>query len=626
MDIKMLKDIFFPYSNIRDVQKEMVLKVKKCLEEKKHLLIHAPTGLGKTAASLAPALSFALNNEITIFFLTSRHTQHKIAVDTLMEIKKKHGIDFSAVDVVGKKFMCMMPNASKMYSNEFNDYCNKIKEDKKCDFFNRIKEKGKLSVITEKLLEELKIISPSHSEKIIEICKREGLCAYEISALLSKKAKIIIADYNYIFDPYIRSNFFKRTGIKLEKSIIIVDEAHNLPKRIRDMLTKRISDVIIERAIKEAKKYGCNDVIEKLDFLKTLLINLAKDLDEKTKEKLIEKNTIINKINDKYEYICLISDFNFIGEDIREDQGYSYIGGIANFLSSWCGEDYGFARILTKTDKNIILSYRCLDPSIVAKEVVNNAYSILCMSGTLTPTLMYNDILGFNDAEQENYNSPFPRRNRLNLIIPKTTTKYTMRNEAQFKEIAKICAEIVNIIPGNSALFFPSYAIMKFVNNFFMHQCKRKIFFEDPKMDKEQRYRLLEEFKRYKEQGAVLMGVASGSFSQGVDLPGDFLKCVVVVGLPLEPPDLETKELIKYYEGKFCKGWDYGYILPAITKVLQSAGRCIRSERDKGFIVFLDERYAWRNYLKCFPSDWDVKISVNYEKYIRHFFNNITKS
>ena len=101
-----------------------------------------------------------------------------------------------------------MPNVSKLYSSEFNDYCNKIRGDKKCDFFNKINEKGKLSFITKKILEELKTISPSHSERIIEICKKEGLCAYEISALLSKRAKVIIADYNYIFDPYIRTNFF----------------------------------------------------------------------------------------------------------------------------------------------------------------------------------------------------------------------------------------------------------------------------------------------------------------------------------------------------------------------------------------------------------------------------------
>ena len=130
----------------------------------------------------------------------------------------------------------------------------------------------------------------------------------------------------------------------------------------------------------------------------------------------------------------------------------------------------------------------------------------------------------------------------------------------------------------------------------------------------------LKKFKSYKKQGAVLLGTTSGSFGEGIDLPGDFLKAVIVVGLPLQPPDLETKELIKYYDKKFQKGWDYGYILPAITKALQNAGRCIRSEKDKGIIIFLDERYSWPTYKKCFPIDWNLEITLEYEQKIKDFF------
>ena len=134
---------------------------------------------------------------------------------------------------------------------------------------------------------------------------------------------------------------------------------------------------------------------------------------------------------------------------------------------------------------------------------------------------------------------------------------------------------------------------------------------------------LLDEFKKHKEEGSVLLAVTAGNFGEGVDLPGDLLKAVIVVGLPLQKPSLEIKELINYYDKKFQKGWDYAYIYPAIIKVLQNAGRCIRSEEDKGVIIFLDERFAWESYYKCFPTDQDIKISKLYEKKVEEFFNPI---
>jgi len=153
-----------------------------------------------------------------------------------------------------------------------------------------------------------------------------------------------------------------------------------------------------------------------------------------------------------------------------------------------------------------------------------------------------------------------------------------------------------------------------------------KIIIEKQNLSKEEKEKILEEFKSNKDKGAVLLAVAAGNFGEGIDLPGDFLKGVVIIGLPLEKPDLETKELIDYYEEKYGKGFDYGYIFPAITKCLQNAGRCIRSETDKGVIIFLDERFAWENYHRCLPEDMDFKISKVYEDRISSFFNRHTNS
>jgi DNA excision repair protein ERCC-2 len=155
----------------------------------------------------------------------------------------------------------------------------------------------------------------------------------------------------------------------------------------------------------------------------------------------------------------------------------------------------------------------------------------------------------------------------------------------------------------------------------FQRLSEKTIFTEIPNMTKEEKQEMIERFKSYHKKGAVLTGVAAGSFGEGIDLPGDFLRCVVIVGLPLQVPDLEIKELIEYYDRKFGKGWDYGYTLPAITRSLQNAGRCIRSETDKGVIIFLEERFASPRYKKCFPKEWNIIVSTDFQKRIKDFFN-----
>ena len=179
--------------------------------------------------------------------------------------------------------------------------------------------------------------------------------------------------------------------------------------------------------------------------------------------------------------------------------------------------------------------------------------------------------------------------------------------------------DLVNKIKGNVFVFFSSYKIRDSIYLSFMNECKKTIFLEDSKMSKEQKLEMLERFKKYKKSGAVLLGVTSGSFGEGIDMPGDLLNGVIIVGLPLGVPDLETRELIAYFDKKYKKGWDYGYLFPAFQKTLQNAGRCIRSENDKGVIAFLDERYKWGNYFKCFPKDKNFIVASNHSSYLDVF-------
>lgn len=642
MDENRLKQLFFPHKDARKIQDELMQEVDDCIKNKKNLIVHAPTGLGKSAATIAPSLSYAIKNNLTVFFLTSRHTQHLIALDCLKRIKKKYQQDIIAVDLIGKKWMCPIPGTDDLYSSEFFDFCKSMRQDSKCEFYaNARKKSGRPQIKAQKAVEDLKRISPCSCEDLAKYCITEKLCPYEISALLAEEASIIIADYYYIFSPSIRGTFFKKTEKELANSIVIIDEGHNLPDRARELLTEKLSSFAINSAVKEAKKFRYDETANYLKALRDIFNNYQKEFEikaeqtqlEKRKkeffseenERLITKDEFVNKIKLIDDYDKIITNFQFIGDEIRERQKKSYIGSVAHFLEAWLGQDKAFARILsykkTKSNPFIVISYGCLDPSLLTKEIVNKTYSTIIMSGTLTPTSMYREILGFENAVEKEYASPFPHENRLSMIIPETTTKFTERNPEQYQKITLNAARIVNAVPGNSAVFFPSYQLRDDINKYFYGLCKKTTFIEMPGMSKTEKQDLLEKFKSYKDSGAVLLAVAAANFAEGIDLPGDLLKAVVVVGLPLQKPDLETKELIDYYEARYKKGWDYGYVFPAITKCLQSAGRCIRSETDRGIIIFLDQRFAWPNYRKCFPIDMDVKITKLYEYRIKEFFN-----
>lgn len=268
-----------------------------------------------------------------------------------------------------------------------------------------------------------------------------------------------------------------------------------------------------------------------------------------------------------------------------------------------------------------MISTVCMDPAVLTRDVFKACHSSVLMSGTLNPIEMYRDVLGFDDVIARVFPSPFPERNRLCLVVPKTTTKYSARSPQQFANIAQVSSNIANAVPGCVMVFFPSYALRDQVAERFMPLYQHTTFLEVPGLSKEQKQELLTKFSSYREQGAALLAVAAGSFGEGIDLPG-VLKGVIVVGLPLDRPTLETKELINYYDRKFGKGWDYGYTLPAMTKCIQNAGRCIRTETDRGVLAFVDERYAWPRYMNCFPPDWDVKTTALFRSSVEEFFRN----
>lgn len=614
----------FPHATVRSTQQQLMDDVAEALQTRKHLVAHAPTGLGKTAAVLSPALSLALQRDLTVFFLTSRHTQHKIVLDTLQAIKKKHNANFGATSIIGKKWMCAQENVTTMRSNDFFAYCKSLREGGKCDYYENVR--GKKTMECDIVLKEIERDAPLPTEEVVSRCSEKNSCPYEVSLMLAENAKVIVTDYYYLLHPRIRESFLRKIGKKLENAIIVFDEGHNLPARARELLTQRISTRLIQGAIKEAKKYKYDDIALQLVELEAILNGFAENL-QSNGERLLSRDALLEKIEAFTDLEEFGTKLEVAADVIREDQKKSMLGAIAEFLERWPDGDEGFSRILTKQyasggqQPNVQLSFRCLDPSIAIKDLLDQAYCTITMSGTLSPVNMFADLLGIpaNKRVAKEYPSPFPPENRLALVVPRTTTKFSQRSDAQFKSIAEHCAHVVNNVPGCVALFFPSYQIRDTVNNAFATLCTKTLFLEQPNMTKEQKQEFLDRFKGYQKSGAALLAVAAGSFGEGIDLPG-VLKAVVVVGLPLDRPDLETQQLIEYYDRKFGKGWDYGYTMPALTKTMQNAGRCIRTETDRGVIVFLDERYAWPRYFMCFPSDWRLKIAANPLPEIQKFF------
>ena len=622
---------YFPYDAVRDEQDKLLAAVAATIKTKQCLVCHAPTGLGKTVAALVPAVEYAVENDKLVLFVTGRHTQHQMALETLKAIKEKHRLPLAVVDLVGKQWFCLQPGVERLASRQFHEYCKAMKADRQCEYYESLKKGEELAPETRRLLDALRPVSPLTTQEVKEASHKAGLCPYEVTLLLAAKARVIIADYHYLFNPAIREVFLSRLGRQLADCILVVDEAHNLPDRVKDLGSERLTTLAIGRAIAEAEKHKDDELAVRLKRVGEALQRMALFTDangmvvDGEAEKYVTRDSFLEQLERIGNVEELRAWMERVGDTIREEQRSSAIGAVGEFIAAWRdGEDEGYARILSRErgrqEQITTLSYRCLDASVITREVFENCHSAVVMSGTLTPPAMYAQLLGIGEPNLLVLESPFPQENRLNLIVPMTSTRFTTRGEAMWREIADVVRKAVLAIPGNVAVYFPSYAIMESVHRFLEQELPKTLLMEQRAMTKEEKRIFLDKFRGYKEQGAVLLGVITGNFGEGIDLPGDELKGVVVVGLPLSRPDLEVEALISYYDAKFGKGRDYGYLIPAFNKTLQSAGRCIRSETDKGVVIFLDDRYEQPYYLRLFPKEWRIKSTLLFEKMIREFF------
>ncbi len=661
----------FPFPAIRAGQREFMEDVRDSVESEKILIAHAPTGIGKTVAALVPALQYALGNEKTVFFLTSKRSQHKIAIDTLRLIKQHAKLNFVAVDVTSKQSMCPRVTSPlyQEYYSLFNEFCKSEQKNKRCRYSLKNDEEA-LRRIRDDIL---------HVEELYGWCTGRGVCPYKAALEVAERADVVVCDYNYLFSPDIAEMVLEKIEAGLDDLIVIVDEAHNLPDRIRNNLSNTLRMSTVTSAAREIRyidreMYGNLMELEKiftklaLEASKNKAVEIAVERDflleemEKVLRRRIEAisyddfvNTL-QSIAEKFETAGEAKTTEstkdvFSAEEKRilktlKKSRYSVSGttgsprykkekeaaqrnivSVAEFLDGWRTREKCVRIFSLVQRENPMLYFKLLDPSVISAPIFARVHATIMMSGTLCPTEMYADVLGATPARikgkeivMREYRSPFPEENRQIVVTKELTTKYTERGEEMYMKVAEKIGEVAQYVKGGMAVFFPSYALLKSIAAHLPEDVSSRALVERRKMNKGEKNRLYESLRDT--TGGILLAVQGGSFSEGLDYESNTLKAIIVVGVPLSPPTLDVKTIEGYYTGKYGseKGRLYGYLYPAVTKVLQAAGRGIRSEQDRCIIVLMDYRFAQFPYKNCLPSDYNVTFTDRAEVLCRNFF------
>ncbi|MGC9149578.1 MAG: ATP-dependent DNA helicase [Candidatus Micrarchaeia archaeon] len=573
--------IYFRHKKMRKYQDLMINDIYSALEEKKNIIVNAPTGIGKTDAALSSALSFALEKNLDVFFITPKISQHRIALEVLQGIKERYSLDFLFADFVGKQNMCINEEILEKDPDAFYSLCERKVKKGECRYYENyvlLERKEK------ELLEILKNMKDYSHISLFDIALKNNVCPYELASFIARNSRVIICDYAHILSS-ISFAFLKKIKKSLKSSILIFDEAHNIINRAQDYYSSTISERTIAQAKKELKKIGSSI---SLDFFEFMLKKLKDEKLKDCEEAFLKKEDLENVFGIDNEEACRELEERGLEYAQKFEAKKVALLKLSKFFYFWENESEEIYRMIKK-EKQIKIKIKNIYPKQI-KEIFESAYANVFMSATLQPIEMYKELFGV-EAIKRSYPSPFPRKNKLIIVDTSATTKYEERNAEEYKKIAKRIEEIFEKIPGNVACFFPSYEVLKNVVRYL----NANTLIQREGMKSKEIQRMLEELKSSKK--VLLLGVMGGSLSEGIDYPENILKGIIVVGIPLEKPDLETNAKINYYEKKFgLKGRDYAYTIPAIIRAVQAAGRAIRSERDKAVIVFMDKRYRWKMY------------------------------
>ena len=679
---------FLAHAKPRPGQLEMIQDGILALAKGGFHLAAAPTGIGKTAASLAAALEVAgrSSQKKTVFFLTSRQTQHRIVVDTVRRIneRRKGSMPVRLVDMVGQAGMCVQPFA-KESPLVFSLLCSQARKTRSC----------KPWITSAPGLKERILATPLHVDELVDISRTHTVhgepaqtCPWKAAREAVSDADVFVGDYNHLFDDGVRESSLKAMDLSLEDIIIVVDEAHNLPDRIRMTLEKRLTRTMIRNTqmeleeyagvLAEAMKAPGGDVFSfshglaawAFDVVKAsrggfdaLFNGYMRNLSGQDEEAEVAVDDVLNVFHracdtvdgkagqqqlqasssphPEIDVAVRIHQLRDVLQSVDVDMEAGDDGNpmepnahkVAEILD--CLLKFGSTPALTMIydtkGKDGRITTHLLDPGLVSKPVFEQSAGALLMSGTLYPPSMYANILALPQTRTTSvaYASPFAAMRRPVVVAKNVTTKYTERSLANTLALREHVQALIDASPGNVAVFAPSYAML---NEVILegHFRGARLMAESRDWTKGDLDQIVDTLLEEKRNGRkiLLAGVFGARLSEGVDYHSGALDAVACIGIPNSPPSVLSKSLKTYAEERFGRNlaWRYTVSQPAVNAILQAMGRPIRSIGDRALIVLLDRRVTDRTYSGCFPSDLRMNDSSDADstrRFARRFFAKV---
>lgn len=583
-------DFPFPY---RDGQKKLVQDVYRTIARRKNLFLQAPTGVGKTISTIYPAVrAMGENLAERIFYLTAKTITATVAKETFTLLKER-GYVAKTIQLTAKEKLCMCEEME----------CNPVH----CPY-----AKGHYDRVNDAVFDLLQKSDMFAREEILEQAEKYQVCPFEMSLDVSLWVDHIICDYNYVFDPNAKLKRFFQDGIKGDY-LFLVDEAHNLVERSREMYSAEIYKEDFLMVKKIIKPY--NSYIEKLldKCNKTLL----------TYKRECESYVLYENIGNLFfQLMRLMSALDEFLQKPMEFEGkkdvLEFYFNLRNFMNIYelVDEHYVIYSEI-QDDGRFMLKLFCVDPSLNLQKCIDKGNSTIFFSATLLPINYYKRLLS---TDPENYaiyaKSTFSEEQRLLAFGKDVSTKYTRRNKAEYEKIARYVHKTVQCKKGNYMVFFPSYKLMQDVYDCYLEKIESEILFEGeiPKvvlqtsgMKEKEREEFLAAFDNEEDETLVAFCVMGGIFGEGIDLSNDKLIGAIIVGTGL-PQICNEREILKnYYDEESGSGFDYAFRYPGMNKVLQAAGRVIRTTEDEGVILLLDDRFLQRDYQMMYPREWEQR-------------------
>ena len=576
-----IKKLKFPFENYRPGQRELAVRVYKSITDSKKCFAQAPTGTGKTISTLFPAIK-AMGEDKTskIFYLTAKTITREVAQNTISLMRKKD-LNLKAVTITAKEKICKMDEVN--CNPEYCPYAN--------GYFDRINNSLK------DILAKYNDYSKDNIEKISE---EYMLCPFELSLDLTNLSDVIICDYNYVFDPRVYLKRFFDT--KTTDYTFLIDEAHNLVDRAREMYSATLNE---EKFIKVKKLISKKDkrITRVIKEIQSYFEDKLEDLTTLDENDLVESEAPLELCEILSSFIKFVDEYLARTNEENEELMDLYFD-VYSFLSISDFYDKNYTTIYTKTFNGMTIKIYCVNPQKVIEEKMKKAKSNIIFSATLIPMDYFMKMYSYDEEDFIiNLKSPFDVKNRLLMIGDNVATTYNKRFETS-EDIASYIANCVQAKKGNYMVFFPSYKYMELVFEKMKENYPDiNTSIQESNMSEEEKEEFLSMFDEDNKETHVGFCVLGGHFSEGIDLTNDKLIGVIIVGVGMPQIGIE-RDIIKDHMKDSNKGFDYAYVYPGMIKVLQAAGRCIRTDDDKGVILLLDKRYSQRRYQSLFPYEW----------------------